>query len=325
LDDIGAQVRHSQDRVDAHLETDNKPSIRASDCSICGPGVSVDVMYPATFALADLSPETFSARRLPDRVHYRIVRCRGCGLVRSDPVVDSTSLHRLYGESTFDYASEVGGLRSTYGRYLEKLMALGGRQESLLEVGCGNGFFLEEALDRGYRVIKGVEPSTSAIDAASERVRPHLVQDVMRPDLFAEGEFDAICMFQVLDHLPDPGTVLDACWRALRPGGLLLALNHNVEAVSAHVLGERSPIIDIEHTYLYSPVTVTRILRAHGFQIVKRGRVLNSISLRYLSHLFPLPPRPKALLARALDATRIGGVGVRVPLGNLFVIAKRPL
>ncbi len=325
MDELRARSGNPLDTTESPFDVETNPSIRASHCSICVAGVPVDVMYPATFELADLSPETFSARRLPDRVHYRIVRCRACGLVRSDPIVDSTSLRRLYGESTFDYASEVRGLRSTYGHYLERLMAVGGPQESLLEVGCGNGFFLEEALDRGYRVIKGVEPSTSAIDAASERVRPHLVQDVMRPNLFAEGQFDAICMFQVLDHLPDPGTVLDACWRALRPGGLLLALNHNVEAVSARLLGERSPIIDIEHTYLYSQVTLARILRAHGFQIVKRGRVLNSISLRYLSHLFPLPPRPKALLARALDATRIGRIGVRVPLGNLFVIAKRPL
>jgi len=47
--------------------------------------------------------------------------------------------------------------------------------------------------------------------------------------------------------VPNPAALLDACFAALRPGGLVLSSNHNITAVSARLLGERSPIVDIEH------------------------------------------------------------------------------
>ena len=52
---------------------------------------------------------------------------------------------------------------------------------------------------------------------------------------------------------------------------MILCLNHNVESVSAHIMGERSPIIDIEHTYLYGPTTMRRIFQAGGFRYASRG------------------------------------------------------
>jgi SAM-dependent methyltransferase len=253
-----------------------------------------------------------------------MVRCVRCGLVRSDPAVDADTLRRLYGESTFDYSAEVGDLRSTYGRYLEKLRRRGAQQRAILEIGAGNGFFLEEALGHGYEEVRGVEPSTAAIASADPRIRPNIVCDTMRAGLFPENEFDAVCLFQTLDHLPDPGAVLDAAMQALRPGGLLLSLNHNVQAVSARLLGERSPIIDVEHTYLFSPETMARIVSLHGYAIVELGRAFNTVSVRYLIHLFPFPGRAKRRLASLARATGLDTVSLRLPLGNLYLIAKKP-
>ena len=307
------------------LEADARASeFRSTVCAICGPGSPSALVYRASVAPSDLTPGVFSARRLPDRVHYQMVRCVICGLVRSDPVVGSDTLRELYGESTFDYASEVDDLRSTYGRYLEKLRRRGGEQHAILEVGCGNGFFLEEALDHGYDEVRGVEPSTAAVASADPKVRPNIVCDVMRPGLFPENAFDAVCLFQTFDHLPDPGAVLDASMKALRPGGLLMCLNHNIEAMSARLLGERSPIIDVEHMYLYSPETMARIFSLHDYGIVEQGRVFNTTSLRYLIHLFPVPTRAKRTLTSLVRAVGLDPVKLRLPLGNLYLIAQKP-
>ena len=305
-------------------ESIGAPAFRDTVCAICGPGPASVLLYPASVTPADLTPGVFSARRLPDRVHYQMVRCVDCGLVRSDPVIESDLLRQLYDESTFDYASEVDDLRSTYGRYLERLRRRGDEQHAILEVGCGNGFFLEEALAHGYTRVGGVEPSTAAVASADPSVRPGIVCDIMRPGLFPENVFDAVCLFQTFDHLPDPGAVLDASLEALRPGGLLLCLNHNVQAMSARLLGERSPIIDVEHTYLYSPETMARIFVSHGYRIVEQGRVFNTISLRYLVHLLPLPGRAKRTLTSLVGAARLDRVRLRLPLGNLYLIAEKP-
>ncbi len=294
-------------------------------CAICGTGGNFTQLYPANFSAEDFTPQVFSARRLPDRIHYQMVRCNTCGLVRSDPVADAGLVAQLYHQSTFDYEGEVDNIVRTYGGYLERLDRYGAGKESLLEIGCGNGFFLKQARSLGYRDVRGVEPSQAAIASAPPEVAAGIVCDMMRPGLFADASFDAICLFQVLDHIFDPLALLETCFRILRPGGLMLCLNHNVAAVSARILRERSPIIDIEHTYLYSPATISRLFEKVGFQTKETGSARNYYSLNYVMRLVPLPsPLKKAALA-AFDATPVGRWPVRVPLGNLYIIAQRPL
>jgi SAM-dependent methyltransferase len=253
--------------------------LRPVACAICGTFDNAELLHPPSAPVTGLDARTFSARRLPDRKHYRLVRCSTCGLVRSDPAAEPGLLKELYERSSFDYGDQVPSLRRTYRRYLDQLNLHGVRKGRLLEIGCGNGFFLEEALAAGFATVAGVEPSRSAIAQANERVRSEIAPDVMRPGLFRAAEFDVICLFQVLDHLPDPGQVVDECHRVLKPGGLMLCLNHNVEALSARILGSLSPIVDVEHTFLYSPRTIARLLGQHGFTVRRVGRVTNTYGL----------------------------------------------
>jgi SAM-dependent methyltransferase len=299
------------------------PALHATRCAICGTDGNAAELYPATFAIGDFSPQVFSARRLPDRIHHRIVKCRECGLVRSDPVADEGTLAELYRQSTFDYGPEVANLRQTYGKYLQRLDALGGSKGSLLEIGCGNGFFLEEARARGYREVCGVEPGAEPVAQAPASVGSHIVCDMMRPGLFAEKRFDAVCLFQVFDHLADPAGILTETHRVLKSGGMVLILNHNVDAVSARILGERSPIIDIEHTYLYSPRTLSRLLEAHRFKVRDSGRVWNRYSLSYFMRLVPLPAGIKHRLLAWLGEQAAGRLSLSLPLGNLYMVGQK--
>ena len=299
-------------------------SLCATRCAICGTESNTTELYPANFDFEALNPAVFSARRLPDRIHYRLVKCRACGLVRSDPIASPELLAQLYAQSAFSYGDEVADLRFTYGRYLAELERYGARKEALLEVGCGNGFFLEEALNQGYRSVHGIEPGREAVGGASPRVRDQIICGLMGPGVFTPGQFDVICLFQVFDHVPDPAALLDECFRVLKPGGLILAINHNVEAISARLLGERSPIVDIEHTYLYSPATMSRIFAAHGFQIRHVGLVFNRYTLFYLCRLLPLPPRLKRLALDWLQRRALGKWRLSLPLGNLQLVAQKP-
>lgn len=292
----------------------------ATRCAICGTEGEADEVYRANVDADTLDDVVFSARRPPDGIHFRMVRCRTCGLLRSDPIVPADHLAKLYAGSHFD-ESEVPSLRRTYGRVLAELDRHGAGKDALLEIGSGTGFFLEEARAQGYRRTVGVEPSLEAAAEADRRPGVETVRDVMRPGLFPPGSFDVVCLFQTLDHLPDPASVLDECRRVLRPGGLVLAFNHDTSALSARLLGERSPIVDVEHTYLYDPGTMRRLFESRGYEVRAVGPVRNLNSVRYLLHLLPLPAPLKAA-ARLLLAP-VGGVRLWVPLGNLRLIARR--
>jgi SAM-dependent methyltransferase len=253
-----------------------------------------------------------------------MVVCNSCGLMRSDPVADEELLAELYASSSFDYTDEIETIQATYGRVLGRLERRTARRDALLEIGCGNGFFLQQARRQGWREVRGVEPSADAVRRAPPELDGAIVRDVMRGGLFAPETFDAVCLFQVLDHIANPGALLEECLAVLRPGGCILALNHNVAAWSARILGERSPIVDIEHTYLYSPATMRAIFATAGFVDPRVSSVWNTYSVSYLAQLVPFPAPIKSRLLQGLRASAPGRIKVTVPLGNLCLIARRP-
>ena len=177
----------------AELVGTEQALLQATSCAICGEEGNAVELWPATFDPRAFNARVFSARRLPDRVHYRMVRCTMCGLVRSDPVADEVLLADLYKVSTFEYGEEVAAIQATYGRALGWLEARSQRCEALLEIGCGNGFFLEQALRQGWHEVRGVEPSADAVAKAPPAVHGMIAQDVMRRGLFTREEFLTRC------------------------------------------------------------------------------------------------------------------------------------
>lgn len=292
-------------------------------CPLCGLEAQSKELYVSTLGDSDVTARTFSARRTPDRVHYRMVRCTGCGLVRSDPVLTASHLSELYRSSHFTYEEQIPDLRATYGKALERLVIAHGLPNRLLEVGCGNGFFLQEAAARGVAHVYGVELSQDAVSKADPSVAKCIVTGPLTESSFPQEFFDIVCLFQVLDHLPAPVDTLKLCKSFLRPGGVVLSLNHNLAAISAAVLRERSPIVDVEHTFLFTPKTAALILESAGFTSVRVHPVINRHSVDYLLGLWP-PGFVSSALQAAARVSRVGGLRVWLPLGNIVATGIRP-
>jgi SAM-dependent methyltransferase len=326
LDALRAHAGESPLYTDDTRSAAEPPSslFRAVRCPLCRDGTPATELYSARLPPQVLDPGLFSARRRPDRLHHRMVRCTGCGLVRSDPVLLPEVLANLYRESQFQYQSELPDLRHSYRRQLLRLLQLGARRAALLEVGCGNGFVLEEARRLGFADVRGVEPSHDAVLLSDPSITPQITVDVMRDGLFPPNSFDVVCMFQVFDHLPEPRPVLRVVHEVLRPGGYLLLFNHNVSAVSSRILVEKSPIVDIEHTFLYSPRTIAAVLSAEHFEVVSVRPAVNRCSMEYLAHLVPQGGMPGTWLARTASLPGIKRVRITLPLGNLCAIGRRP-
>ncbi|MGB3309789.1 MAG: class I SAM-dependent methyltransferase [Nodosilinea sp.] len=91
----------------------------------------------------------------------------------------------------------------------------------ILEIGCGHGHFVSQAENKGFQV-EGIDSNEKAVfDAQKSGLN---VYQSSIPDIFAEGkyQYDCLCAFQVLEHLPNPLQFLTDCIDLLKSNGLLL-------------------------------------------------------------------------------------------------------
>lgn len=289
------------------------------ECAICERKGNYDVLFRQNFDPSSLDKKIFSARRLPDRIHYQIVRCSICGLVYSTPILEESKLENLYKKSEFTYGTEIPYLKKTYGRYLKRFESLLSGKETLLDIGCGSGFFLEEAQTLGFREVYGVEPSIDAIEKASAAMKSSIINSVFKKGLFENEFFDVVCFFQTLDHINKPNTFLSNVWGILKKGGLVLAINHDANSPSAKLLGEKCPIYDVEHTYLYDKSTMKKLFEKHQFKVAWVGSVSNTYPISYWLRMSPLPF--KNTLLKLLSLVRIDKLNLTFKGGNLGLVA----
>lgn len=293
-------------------------------CAICGNNSNVNVMYSANFDKKDFISQTFSARRIPDKIHYQINKCNRCSLIFSSPVLSNKKIVKLYGESDFTYSKEAPFLADTYGHYLENLLSKNGRENiRLLDIGCGNGFFLEKVKSLGIKKVFGLEPGITSVNKAKQDIKKLITVGTLRPGLFKKNFFDVICCFHTLDHVINPNSFLQTVFDYLKPGGKVLFVTHNTEGLSAKLFEERSPIFDIEHIYLFNPATLSSIFLKNKFKQVKVYNLKNTYPILYWAQLTPIPEIVKKVFLFFLKQSKIGNLPVSIFAGNIAIIAEK--
>ncbi len=283
-------------------------------CPLGGSDADDEERYPANFDPASIDAAHFSARRLPDRIHYRMVRNRATGSLRADPILSDADLERLYRQSTVTYGDLEDYSTATYIELLREITPFAPDHRGLLEIGCGTGAFLAKV--EGFDRVVGVEPSRDAAALAKVEV----VNSVLKPGLFPDGSFSLICGFQVLDHLADPNAALQICRNLLVDGGVMLWVCHDAGAPVNRLLGRYSPVVDIEHPVLYDQSTIKRLFERNDFDVLRVWRVANRYPLWYWAQLAPLPNFMKRLIVRTL---RAWGGTARLSLGNMAIVARK--
>lgn len=248
------------ERTDNNIYPDN-----GQRCPHCGRGPVVEVMRCVDHFV---SGETFP-----------VCRCEQCGFHFTSSLPSPDDMGRYYQSS--DYISHSDTSRGLVNKayhlvrhyMLREKNALvvhftGKKQGRVLDYGAGTGYFANRMRRAGWNV-EAIEPS----DNARAFAFAHFGIKMKTPaDLtsFAEGSFDCITLWHVLEHVPDLHDKMEAFGRLLTDNGMMMLALPNRTSFDARHYGKDWAAWDVpRHLWHFSPIDVQRLAGEHGFTLVE--------------------------------------------------------
>jgi len=205
---------------------------------------------------------------------YRVVQCRSCGLVYTNPIPDLHSLCDHYGENYYrDWIEKQSRARERMWRKrIREVMRhkQGGR---LLDVGCGLETFLMLAKGQGFQV-QGTEVSSFITSQGREDEPPDIFRGELPEAQFPDKRFDVITLWHSLEHMPDPKRNLMEVHRIMKDDGLLVIAVPNLKNYFTRFfyrLYKRKKFSLFDpgakelHLFHFTPISLHAMLHSVGF------------------------------------------------------------
>lgn len=177
--------------------------------------------------------------------------------------------------------------------WIDGLASLAGKQ--VLDIGCGGGI-LSDSMARKGATVTGIDLSVKALRVAQlhalEVGTPNLsFQEISAEDMAREqpGAFDVVTCMEMLEHVPDPASVVKACSQLVKPGGWVFfsTINRNPKSFLFAIVGAEYvlnllPKGTHEYAKLIRPSELGAFCRSAGLELQQtRGMAYNPVTQRY--------------------------------------------
>lgn len=221
-----------------------------------------------------------------DRVNeFDVIECLSCGYKHVVPIPTQEELEQVYREDYYshekplyldEHQEDLDWWNLVYDERYDYLESqLPGESRSLLDIGSGPGYFLLRGKARGWNTL-GVEPSKRA--AAHSRdlgldVREGFVDEAVVKSL---GTFDVVYLHEVLEHIPNPASLLSIVSQLLKPGGILCVIVPNdynplQKALRTTMNFEPWWLAPPHHINYFDHESLLTLLKKQGFDILFRS------------------------------------------------------
>lgn len=206
---------------------------------------------------------------------YKLFKCPNCSLIfanvnvsegYNETVYDNVQYEEMIKKEvlqTYEYRKNTFGAERL--EYILQKCDFDTVHDSLLDLGCGPGYFLKYLKDKHIK-SKGLELTDYLVDICREQGL-----DVEKKELgmIADREFKVITMFDVLEHLSEPKTFFATLNTKLQEGGYVLMYTPNVNSFAFHFQkGKQNLLLPYEHLCFYDKESLTFLARKTGFEIV---------------------------------------------------------
>jgi len=252
----------------------------------------------------------------------RILRCRSCRFgfrqMRSSP----EQLRELYCQmNPTVYQSELRGRNRTAKSHL-RIVQHHLRSGRVLDVGCASGLFLLQARSAGWDVA-GIEPNQALCEDARKSLnRAAEVQCTTLENARLQSGFDAITVWDVLEHVPDPQAFLQICRTLLRPDGFLFLNVPDLDSWPSRMLGPRWPLLLPEHLNYFNRRSLAFCAERAAFHPVQFSQRAAWFSLQYVAYRLAQHGIPASRLLRKAAGGLLANTLIPVRLGELLAVLR---
>lgn len=238
-------------------------NVEVTSCNLCGCREGVERFANVPDLLLHKSDVTAT-----------FVQCRRCGLIYQNPRPLPADMGQHYPKQ-YHTRNSAGGnwlQQKSLDYGINKRCQFVARHKPsgrLLDVGCSDGLFLLGMRRHGEWDLHGVEPSEDA-SAAARQAGLQVITGGIEDAAYPDQHFDAVTMWDVLEHVHDPKAVLAKVASLLKPGGIFVVRVPNADSWTAKSFGRWWSGLDSpRHLYVFSPRTLTQYFEQAGLSPVQ--------------------------------------------------------
>ena len=221
---------------------------------------------------------------------HRLNKCTNCGCMAINPQPSIEELKKIYSADYFladqkdkNKANAAVLKKLTAQAYIKEILRYIGNTKSkeMLEIGCGNGEFLEVAQDHGFDVL-GIDIGNDFINKISKKQNLQGKVIAGTVEQIQGKKFDVIVFSDVIEHTQNPIIFLSHVYRLCKNGGFVFCATPSLDSLSSKLQGSKWVEFKTEHLFYFNSRTLTKLFYDNGFNFIILKKIPKILNLEYI-------------------------------------------